>query len=656
MKKFKRRLITSVLVMAVATQLYGAEGQELTREEKPPITTEVAPTQEVLLTDVINSTLETFEESGMVNLLPQLSRREQRKWHKAINTEGVVREAVDAPYQISGLYEIGTQQYYLIGWGESTEQSEEGIFQLIVTKEDAQYFTTYHTYPSETILTVEELECYGVAEQEESNVTITYEEVDALDGVEAYVTYLDEAIQQAGQDAINDTATSEVTQYVQYAIEELASGSMTAEDNTIRLEPELLDEMKEGVTEAHTAFEGLLEDKQVSFNKELNTILKIETQKVDFKKPITIALPESFDELGDVTGLRILLGDQGYIYVDSKDFDAVAGLTIQIERMKDKKTYEITFLNTEETVISQLEQTITFALPAKDEFTTVLAHYSDEVQNWGGQYDPASQTIAFGTKYTGQYEIVDHTVKIKDIAGLPHKQQSAIKFMVSKGYLALENEQFNPHDSFTRYEFAQALVKMFFALDTSLTTSLKDVPEESPFYPYVASGETYEIIKGYEDGTFKGETNILREHVLSLCARTIADQKGYVYPEQVETYMKFVDSDAIARWAVNDIALAVQSGLINSGGVLAPKGEITKAESAEVLYQLFMLLYETTPGDSAEVDMGQKTYAIVGVILLALVILGIIRRFIKRNKVILTMMICTVAVIITLIIGFKGGF
>ena len=307
-------------------------------------------------------------------------------------------------------------------------------------------------------------------------------------------------------------------------------------------------------------------------------------------------------------------------------------------------------------MIDQLEQTITFAFPAQNEFTTVEAAYDGESQNWGGQYDGVSGNISFGTKYSGSCQIIDNRVNIKDISHLTSREQSAIKFMVSKGYLNLENDYFYPEASFSRYEFAQALVKMFFALDKSLETSFKDIPEDSEYYAYVASGETYDIIKGFVDQTFRGENNISKEQVISLCARTIAEQKGYVYPEHIEDYIKFADESEIAKWAVEDIALAVQSGLITNGGNLLPKTEITKAESAKVLYELFMLFYETSPGEVIEVSPVQKGYSILGIIIVLVLVIGMIRRFVKRNKVILTMIACTVAIIATLIIGFKGGF
>lgn len=633
---------------------------------------EVASEREQVVTQRLEEAVIGFEQDGMNNLYTSMSKREKKKWLKRINEGGYIEGDASLQYQISGIYEIGENQYYILGWSadgdgrltvadswsESQRETYEAkeVFELILMQEEDSFFATQAIYPSEAILTSDEVALYKKQEQENSNVAIEYNRVQKLDGLDEYVDYLDEAIQELNEEVINDTGKSEVTQYVQYAIEDLSSEQTVAEDNIIEIKEEVLEQMKETISSAKDRFSDLLSQSKISFNKSLNTILRLQTQQVSFKKPVYVQLPISFENVGEVTGLRVLIDETSYVYIDGADLEALAGLKIKIERHKDKSTYEITFLNDQDEVISQLDQSVTFALPAKDELTTVIANYGEETQNWGGQYDASTSTIAFGTKYSGKYQVVDNQVKIKDISTLTSSQQAAIKFMVSKGYLSLENDHFYPNVSFTRYEFSEALVKMFFALDKSLETSFKDVDKSSEYYPYVASGETYEIIKGYVDQTFRGEVKIPAEQVISLCARTIADKKGYVYPSYVEEYIKFADAEEISKWAVNDIALAVQSGLIKGGGSLSPKSEITKAESAEILYNLFMLLYETSPGQVIDMNSTQKTYSILGVIIILLVILSAIKRFIKRNKVVLTMIACTIAIIVTMMIGFKGGF
>ena len=69
-----------------------------------------------------------------------------------------------------------------------------------------------------------------------------------------------------------------------------------------------------------------------------------------------------------------------------------------------------------------------------------------------------------------------------------------------------------------------------------------------------------------------------------------------------------------------------------------------------------MLLYETAPGNVVEMTATQKTYSILGVLLVLALVLWLVWKVIKRFAVFLTMIACTVAIIITLIIGFKGGF
>lgn len=681
MKKFKTKIISGLLVIALATNIYATtmpSQPETKRDSTVEVESGVLEQERVdesthqIIFEQLASVEKDFEVNGMKNLYPEFKRRDKKKWLNLINENSYMGEQVGTQYQLTGLYQLAENQYFLVGFGgaadekltlaeEWTEEKKqnyvpEGIFQLILMQEGENYFVTHTMYPSETLLTSEEVMRYKKEDQEESNVTIEYDKVRKLEGIEEYVSYLEDAVGGIEQEHINDDAKSEVTQYVQYAIEELSTESMVTEENTIDLQGEILTQMEENLSLAKSQFDQLLDEQEISFNKNLNAVLKLQTEKVSFKEPIYIQLPESFEQLGEVTGIRILLGDESYVYIDEKDFESLAGIKVKIERLKDRKTYDITFFDQMDESMSQIEQTITFAFPAKDELSTVVAQYAEEEQNWGGQYDTATKTIAFGTKYSGQYKIVDNTIKIKDINALPTSQQSAIKFMVSKGYLSLENENFYPKETFSRYEFAEALVKMFFALDTSLTTSFKDVDPESPYYPYVASGETYDIIKGYADDTFRGAIKIPVEQVISLCARTIADKKGYVYPEDLAEYVTFADSEDIATWAVKDIALAVQSGLVTGGGNLSPKSEITRAESAEILYKLFMLLHETSPDDIIEVPLEQKTYSIIGVILLALLALWMIKRFIKKNKMVLTIIACTIAVIITLIIGFKGGF
>lgn len=218
---------------------------------------------------------------------------------------------------------------------------------------------------------------------------------------------------------------------------------------------------------------------------------------------------------------------------------------MQVQQQDGK--YIISLFDGEQNPLDKLSESLTFTLPAESETATVLASYEGGSDNWGGQFDAINQTIEFSTPYSGTYEVIENAAEIVDLADCDEQTAAAIRFMISKGYFSVDDAgDFDPNDTLNRYTFAEALVRMFFPLDRSLTTSFTDVPQDSPYYTYVASGEQDDTIEGFEDGTFRGETDMLREQVIALCSRTLADKKWYIYPADPSAYLTFADADAIA--------------------------------------------------------------------------------------------------------------
>lgn len=239
---------------------------------------------------------------------------------------------------------------------------------------------------------------------------------------------------------------------------------------------------------------------------------------------------------------------------------------------------------------------MTVGLPAGSMTSTVMASHSGGSDNWGGQYDPSAGVISVEIRYSGQYEVLENNVQIDDIGGLSEESQAAIRFLVAKGFLTLEDGSFNPSGTLTRYQFTQALVSMFFARDHNLTTSFEDVPADSEFYSYVASAEARGIVAGYDKVTFGGDDIMTVEQMLSLAARTLVDQKGYALPTDAEQYLSsFEDWETISNWALQQVAMAVRENLVDRGGTLNPRTGITREQAAVILYRLFLLLYEVPP-------------------------------------------------------------
>lgn len=108
---------------------------------------------------------------------------------------------------------------------------------------------------------------------------------------------------------------------------------------------------------------------------------------------------------------------------------------------------------------------------------------------------------------------------------------------------------------------------------------------------YINIAYKNDILKGYDDGTFKPNTNMSRVQVISVLARAFELTSTKAAP--------FKDISQYDQQTQNEIAAAFEAGLIKeNGGVFNPKGEITRVELALLFLRLSNVLtdedYTTT--------------------------------------------------------------
>lgn len=492
--------------------------------------------------------------------------------------------------EIGEIYQISEDLYYVILYlnGEVTG----GAVVKQTTKEGETGFRLVST--GESPAAQDALETTAREDQALSNITLDYSKAG-----EDKTAYLEEVLTNMDGTAPNDAAKGEIAAYLESAVAEASATTVKCRNNGVTITDTTIRESAEQAETAQSDLEKALGD--VTLNKQITVILRVVCSQLKDGQPVQVTFaPSILDAIGNAGQVQVLLGDgQHSVAISVETLTALCekygGIVVQLQQTGEN-TYQITFFTPEGEPVDQLEESLTFTLPAQGETATVLATYPSGADNWGGQYDPVNETLEFATPYTGGYEITDNAADITDLADCDDDMAAAIRFMVSKGYFSLDDAgAFDPNGTLDRYTFTEALVRMFFALDRSLKTTFSDVPEDSAYYPYVASGETEAIVEGYEDGTFRGQQEVLREQVIALCSRTLADKKGYRYPEDPQVYLTFDDAASISNWARETTALAVRENLVDGGGSLEPKRAISRGEAALILYRLFMLLYETPP-------------------------------------------------------------
>ncbi len=449
----------------------------------------------------------------------------------------------------------------------------------------------------------------------EVDVTIDYVPVREFAKESEYVAYLKKILKELDGARPSDQSIADIVRYVEYAIENSATVEAEAKRKKFVITKEMIQKALEKAENAKSDFDKLLLKYDIESNKNIKIDLKIIVNSADVKKGIKVEFEPGVAELlGDADGIRIVF-DKKYhgMYVESEN---LAGLqnsgcsNFEMKKRGDK--YTIVFLSDNNKTIDKAKYPVMFSVPAPNEYCSILAEYKGGKDNWGGQYDAGNRTLEFKTRFSGDYSVLEKKIKISDIDALSEDAKQAIRFMVSKGYFELNGDRFEPNLPLSRYDFTTSLVKMFFALDRDARSKFKDVPVENQYYPYIASAEDMGIAKGFEDGTFRGERLTSKQEVIAFSAKTLAEKKGYKYPENVDSYLNFSDVEDISNWAKEDIGLAVKCGLISGEGELNPKTDITKAEGAEILYKLFMLLYDTEPVSMEEEESDMQTLIILG--------------------------------------------
>lgn len=422
------------------------------------------------------------------------------------------------------------------------------------------------------------------------NLTFNHSSDDST--VDDYVNTIEKEISEK---ELNEQDMSLLTQYIIVALQKINMQSIEASKNALLLTNEQLKSNISNMQSSKQQFVEGLELGKLSLPKRLELIHRINVDRLDLEKPIKVQLsPELLDGI-DIESQR---EDLLYISFDGRSLGAAIKFEqlqsilqeyghITLTFMYSDSQVEVAFANNDGP-IEKLTSPIQIIMPANSDTSMV---YMDQ-ELWGGQFIQETNSLVFETKGSGKYTTKENKWDLTDIDKLTEEQQQAINYLVTRGFFDVENNQFEVSKTISRNDFAKTLVRLFFSLDKDAQTTFTDVKEDSPYYQFIASGQQNEIIYGYEDHTFKGDNLISIAHVLSLSGRTLANKKGYAYPADPAEYLDFLDADSLNDQAKGEIALTVREGLIDQGGLLEPQRQITRLEAAEILYRLYMLLYE----------------------------------------------------------------
>lgn len=158
-----------------------------------------------------------------------------------------------------------------------------------------------------------------------------------------------------------------------------------------------------------------------------------------------------------------------------------------------------------------------------------------------------------------------------------------------KIFMGTSKTTFEPNANITRAMIVTTLYRLEGMPKVESPAEFSDVNTNMWYSDPIAWAAANDIVKGYEDKSYKPDQEVTREEMAAIISRYLAYKAVPVTPMLPEA---FADQDKIAKWALTDVQ-TVQLAKIMSGkpgNLFDPQGKATRAELAKVMYQINLLV------------------------------------------------------------------
>ena len=172
-----------------------------------------------------------------------------------------------------------------------------------------------------------------------------------------------------------------------------------------------------------------------------------------------------------------------------------------------------------------------------------------------------------------------------------HENRKAIEALAERGVInGMTTTSFVPDETMTRAQFATIMVGAM-SVQPQASSQFQDVAATAWYAGYIGSAYACGVIQGRSATVFDPEGTITRQEAAVMLARTAA--LWGLDPAMNETAIAtalqaFSDQGQISDWARAGVAYCCQAGLLQRTGTVAPGAAVTRAEIAQMLYNLLV--------------------------------------------------------------------
>ncbi len=204
-----------------------------------------------------------------------------------------------------------------------------------------------------------------------------------------------------------------------------------------------------------------------------------------------------------------------------------------------------------------------------------------------GRYNLETGMVTFNTSHFSNYAVAYNNVSFNDVAKSAW-YHNAVSFIAAREITGgTGSGNYSPEARLTRGEFMVMLMKTYgISPDENATHNFKDAGD-TYYTCYLAAAKRLGISAGVGNNMYAPDKEITRQEMFALLYNALKVIDQIPTGDSGRTLSDFADAGQINPWALDSMTLLVNTGTIGgSGGNIYPADTTTRAEMAQVLYNL----------------------------------------------------------------------
>jgi len=204
-----------------------------------------------------------------------------------------------------------------------------------------------------------------------------------------------------------------------------------------------------------------------------------------------------------------------------------------------------------------------------------------------GRYDAETGMVTFYTTHFSNFAVAYNKVSFNDVPQDAWYYR-AVSLIAARGITEGTGQgNFSPAVKLTRGEFIVLMMRAYgIEPDESPADNFSDAGN-TYYTGYLAAAKRLGISAGVGNNKYAPEKEISRQEMFTMLYNALKAIGQLPKGDSGKTLLDFSDASEIAPWAKEAMAYLVETGMVSgSGSILNPTGTATRAEMAQVLYNL----------------------------------------------------------------------